>query len=198
MGISNTGFTSVWLALYIFKFAKFLVTHLGLAIGDVFRLHCAHWLYHGCRRDYLKVPHRIDKDQLIGPWHLWASQLTCMAAILHGIHAIAATCVIVLQENIIEWIIFRQIYKWTKSKSARFCQTEQRPGFALMQKSMFFLSIFQGGSYFLKAVGYQDPKARAKHSPFAKSPDLAIIGERISGLTKILAKDFQLLGKINK
>ena len=43
-----------------------------------------------------------------------------------------------------------------------------------------------------------DCKARAKHSPFAKSPDLAIIGERISGLTKILAKDFQLLGKINK
>ena len=42
-------------------------------------------------------------------------------------------------------------------------------------------------------------KARAKHSPFAKNPDLAIIGERISGLTKILAKDFQLLGKkINK
>ena len=38
-------------------------------------------------------------------------------------------------------------------------------------------------------------KARAKHSPFAKNPDLAIIGERISGLTKILAKDFQLLGK---
>ena len=41
-------------------------------------------------------------------------------------------------------------------------------------------------------------KARAKHSPFAKNPDLAIIGDRISGLTKILAKDFQLLGKINK
>ena len=40
-----------------------------------------------------------------------------------------------------------------------------------------------------------DSKARAKHSPFAKNPDLAIIGERISGLTKILAKDFQLLGK---
>ena len=38
-------------------------------------------------------------------------------------------------------------------------------------------------------------KARAKHSPFAKNPDLAIIGEIISGLTKILAKDFQLLGK---
>ena len=38
-------------------------------------------------------------------------------------------------------------------------------------------------------------KARAKHSPFAKNPDLAIIGERISGLTKILAKDFQLLGE---
>ena len=38
-------------------------------------------------------------------------------------------------------------------------------------------------------------KARAKHSPFAKNPDLAIIGERISGLTKILAKDFQLLEK---
>ena len=38
-------------------------------------------------------------------------------------------------------------------------------------------------------------KARAKHSPFAKNPDLAIIGERISGLSKILAKDFQLLGK---
>ena len=38
-------------------------------------------------------------------------------------------------------------------------------------------------------------KARAKHSPFAKNPDLAIICERISGLTKILAKDFQLLGK---
>ena len=38
-------------------------------------------------------------------------------------------------------------------------------------------------------------KACAKHSPFAKNPDLAIIGERISGLTKILAKDFQLLGE---
>ena len=38
-------------------------------------------------------------------------------------------------------------------------------------------------------------KAHAKHSPFAKNPDLAIIGERISGLTKILAKDFQLLGE---
>ena len=38
-------------------------------------------------------------------------------------------------------------------------------------------------------------KARAKHSPFAKNPDLAIIGERISGLTKILAKEFQLFGK---
>ena len=38
-------------------------------------------------------------------------------------------------------------------------------------------------------------KARAKHSPFAKNADLAIIGERISGSTKILAKDFQLVGK---